>query len=243
MTTKITWTIILISFLIFHSGLSQQRQSSGELEENDELVEDENTQIIELTFDLVGPVADFSNSLNKSIYGVTGAFYTQTRSEQYSHYGLQASFYRIGELTNTVTNGVDEPFTDTTSSNAVFVRFLYRRYAPFYLPRVEPFMEVAIGPHVFYTSTNTVFFDEEGSSSLSFDETDFGLSYALTIGTTVQIVDRLLGVIKVGYNGGTATSYLVPNEELQTAYPIDSFVTEVDRPSYFSFNIGAAFLF
>lgn len=233
--------LIVLLLVVISTAVSQSRQNS-EADSEEVLYQDDNIQILEVTYDIQLPFGDYSRALNRNLNGFTGTYFTQSRSKQYSHLGIQFSIFRIGDLTNTIISGPDQ-FTDTTTSTALMARFIYRKYAPFYLPKLEPFLEASVGPHLYYTSTNTIFLDAQGGSSLNFDESDFGLSYGILLGTTIHIVDSILGVVKFGFHGGTATSFLVPSEELQTTFPFDSFQNEVEQLGYFSINFGLAYTF
>lgn len=232
---------IVLSILSTSDILSQSRQLSRG-SDSLEIITNEDVKILELTFDALLPYSDFKRSLNKNVLGFTAAYYAQSDSKQYAHFGLLFSLYKLDELTNTIINGFDQ-FTDTTTSSSFMARFIYRQYAPFYYKGLEPYIEASVGPHVFYTSTNTIFLDDEGGSSFTFDESDLGLSYGIAVGTTIYLIDNILGVVKFGFHGGTSTSYLVAEQGLTTLYPIDSFVTEVDRVGYFSINLGLEYTF
>jgi hypothetical protein len=232
---------IAVILLAISELLSQTRQSSGG-PDSLEIVINEDVRIIELTFDAVLPYSGFKRSLNKNLVGFTAAYYAQSNSKQYAHLGLLFSLYRIDELSNTILNGFDQ-FMDTTTSSAFMARFIYRQYAPFYYKGLEPFVEASVGPHVFYTSTNTIFLDAQGGSSFTFDESDLGLSYGVAVGSTIYVIENILGVVKFGFHGGTSTSFLVAERGLTTLYPIDSFITQVDRVGYFSINLGLEYTF
>ena len=233
---------LFIVFLLTVSHQIWSQTSQGSIEEEEVTYRDDNVQILELTFDFQLPFGDYNRALNRNLTGFTGTYLTQSNSKQYSHLGLLFSFFRLGDLTNTIISGADQ-FTDTTTSSALMARFVYRHYAPFYLPKIEPFLEASVGPHLYYTSTNTIFLDEQGGSSLNFDESDFGLSYGILIGSTIHLIDDILAVVKFGFHGGTATSFLVPSEELETTFPFDSFQNQVEQLGYFSINFGLAYTF
>ena len=167
---QVTLLIILL-LAVTHQTLSQSRQDSED-EDSEVLYTDEHIQLLEVTVDFHLPFGDYNRALNRNLTGFTGTYLTQTKSKDYSLLGLQFSFFRIGDLTNTIISGPDQ-FTDTTTSSSIMARFLYRQYAPFFLPKIEPFLEASVGPHIYYTSTNTVFLDAQGGSSLNFDAVSY----------------------------------------------------------------------
>lgn len=229
--------INLVLFILSLAFVATAQESSDE-----EYFEDDSADMLEVTIDYLSPYGSLRGSIDRSDLGFSFAFFKQTKSESFSHLGLQVSFFRIGSLSNVISSGGDS-FTDVTNSNALTLRFMYRIYAPFYKGRLEPFLETGIGPHMLYTTTSTTFFDEQSSTDFTFEEADFGLSYNISAGTSFLVSGQFLIVAKVGLNGGTATSYLVANNGLQSTFPIDSFRRSTDRINYFTISLGGIYSF
>jgi len=200
------------------------------------------TNLMEITFNLNKPVGTFNNAVDKLLYGATVAFYAQRDAERYSFYGVDITYAHLGSLTNTITSTFD-PFEDRTATNFISTQFVYRYYTSFYLASLEPFVEARLGPHIFYTSTSTTFLDGSDETDFVFEETDFGLSYSVAVGASIDFGSSFLGLVKLGYSGGTATTYMTPSESIIQEYPIDNFSKVSSALNYLTANFGIAFSF
>ena len=229
--------IIRLSLLLFLMTVSFTMLLS-QAEETDTSYIDSNARLIEASFDINSPLGNFNTSLDRgAIYGASFAFYMEREAETYSFYGFHFSYGHLGSLTNTITSQFI-PFEDRTVSNFLTAQFVYRYYTPFYLSKVEPFVEARLGPNFFYTSTSTTFLDGSAETDFFFNETDFGLSYALAIGANISFAESFFGTLKFGYSGGTATSYLVPSDQIRQEFPIDNFTRETNPINYLGVSLG-----
>lgn len=212
------------------------------MEENDEKVEEviEDVSLFEFTLDGIVPLGNFGTNLDKNLTGYTVTYLNQREAKSYSFYGIQMSRYGLGALSGTISSsGV--AFTDRTNSVMVSLHGLYRQFTPFYLKRIEPFFELAIGPQFLYTGTSTTFFDDNSSTEYNFEETDFGLSYGIGVGATIKVVPQFFVLVKAHYFGGTSVNYLLPSETLQTEFPADSFRLRSSQLNYIKLQIGLTY--
>lgn len=235
MGNRLAWIILLMCLL---GGVTIQAQE----ERAEEEIAEESVSLLEVTADLLYPNLKYGQAVDNNILGFSGALLFKTKSKTYGLAGIEASYYSMGSLTNTILSGGDQ-FTDFTRSNYASIKFLYRLYAPFYTARIEPFLEAGLGPHLFYTMTTTTFFDDESSSNIVVDEAALGLSYGLAVGATVAIQDQFFALIKLGIKGGTATRFLYPQNEVTSQYPIDNFQLSNDPLSILQLSLGVSYSF
>jgi len=228
----------LILFFITVSMTILQSQS----EELDSSYMDEKARLLEFTFNINNPLGTLSNNIGQALYGASGTLLMQRDSERYSYYGIDFSYAHLGSLTNTITsNGFPEE--DRTSTNYISAQFVYRYYTTFHTTRIEPFIDVKLGPHLMYTATSITFLDGSGGTDFLFEETDFGLAYAVEAGANFNLGNSFFGTLKFGYTGGTATSYSVPADAILLEFPIDNFTKFTSAISFLTTKIGVAFSF
>lgn len=200
----------------------------------------EDISFVDFYLDINRPLQEFKKSIAETYIGFSFSYMVQRRVEQYSFFGIQLSYAHYGALSNTVSTQGFEDFNDNTGSNSLGLQFLYRYYTPFFYKTIEPFIEIGLGPQVFYTQTTTTFFDENNSSEVNFEEADLGLLYSVSLGSNIKIYEMVFGIIKFSYQGGSAMSYLVPQDMLSSEIPIDSFDATQSSTQHFSFQLGIA---
>lgn len=242
MVFRAVW-IMMFFCCFWGSSLDAQMDTIVRLSQDD-LSEDmdEDVRLAEATLDFIIPTLSYGSVVERNSVGFTGALLIRTKSKNYNLAGIDASYFSLGSLSNTISSQ-GEQFTDFTRSNYASVRFLYRMYAPFYTARIEPFLEAGLGPQIFYTMTTTTFFDEQSSSNIVVEEISLGLTYGLSAGATIALTDNVFGLIKVGMRGGTATGFLVPRERLSSEYPIDNFDFTNDPLSSLQVSLGVSYSF
>ncbi len=236
MLSKLQLLLLVVLCLAITEVIGQEVEVEGEETYN------EDVSMVEFTIDRLLLQNTFKNNIGRNLTGFSVSLLNQRSAPGYSFFGLNVNFVSIGSLSGTVNSGFDS-FNDDTGSNFISALFIYRHYLPLYFKSIEPFFEVGIGPQFLYTSTTTTFFDSQGTSEINFEESDFGLAYGLDIGVTVKIVNQLFALVKFGFYGGTATTYLVPQEEVTTNFPVDSFDTRTSQTNYLKLQVGLAYAF
>jgi len=187
----------------------------------------------EFSVDHVVPLNTYKNSLDRNLWGFTFAFLSQRDSENVDYFGLQFNYAHIGDVSGS--------FFDTdvkTGTNHFSLQFLYRNYPDFYFWKVEPFVEIALGPQGFYTVTTTTFIQDQ-TNDVQFDEFDMGLSYGLNVGFSLHIYGDVFFLYKMGYHGGTSITYFV-DEDVPFVTPIDAFSPRTSSTNRLRFNFGIA---
>lgn len=230
-------TICLFTAMVYNvSAQSSETSDSTTIE-----VPIEDVNMVELTFDRTFPLGPFGTNIGRDLNGFSARYLNQTKSESYSLIGIQFAFVHIGSLDGTVFDVVN--FTDETSSNIVSLELIYRLYLPYYYKIVEPFVEFGLGPQVFYTSTSTTFLDGSNETDFNFNAADFGFVAHAEVGVTIKLVRNLFATTKFGYTNGIATTYDVPQEELTTEFPLDSFSQLTSQTNNLRFHIGLSYTF
>ncbi len=211
-------------FLVFNSTCFAQNVK-------DSIVDQRLVNFIEFTLDPTIPLYSFKENLNKNLFGISMAYLRQRKPERFDYFGIQFSYAHIGSITESFFD-----FEDRTSTELMNLKFLYRYFPNFYFWRIEPFVEIGIGPQVIYTVTSTNYFLDD-TSSLNFDESDFGLVYGIGLGFTTYLTGQVFLLTKVNFNNGTAMTYYVP-QEYDQGLPIDNFDPETSAINYINWQLG-----
>jgi len=235
---------LLLIFTLGSVILQAQSTDENEIEEMEADQEEADTQVglMEFSFDFVNPTGNFKDYLNKDLGGFSFSIMGQTRSKNYSFFGMHLSRYSLGTLSADINDG-GFSYNDRSSTKLWTFQGIFRQYTPFYFKIVEPFVELGLGPQFIYTGTTTTFFDEDSTTEFNFDETGLGMSYSISVGFNCKIVDQVFASVKFGFYGGTSTAYLVPQESVTTEFPINSFSLRSSQLNYLKVQIGAAYAF
>jgi len=193
-------------------------------------------RFVDFSIDRVLPLNTFKEGLDRKLWGFTFAFLKQRESDNIDYFGLQINYANIGTEEATI---FDEDLK--TGTNHFSAHFVYRLYPDFYIKKIEPFMEVTLGPQAFYTVTTTTFIEDQ-SNNVDFDRFDMGMSYGVNLGLTIHYYKQAFVFLKAGYYGGTSISYLV-NQEDGFLAPIEAFNLETSQTNNVRFNFGLAISF
>ena len=200
---------------------------------------DEDPRLInffELSVDPVNPIYSFGERLDKNLLGFSLAYLRQRKKTRLDYFGAQLSYTHVGSISAS--------FFDAdirTSTELINLKFLYRYFPDFFFWRIEPFVELGFGPQVIYTlTTNTFFLDD--TTTLVFEESDFGLAYHVGVGFTTHIAGQVFFLSKFNFNGGTSMSYSVPGE-YDSGLPIDNFFSETSSINYINWQLGLTISF
>lgn len=237
MLSRLKLVLMIFLSLVISVGFSQEAET-----EDEEVLNDDVT-MFEFSIDRLFLLDNFKNNVGKNLIGLSCSILNQREAEGYSFFGVNVNFSHIGSESGDVLIGGISSFNDNTSSNFTSVLFVYRHYLPFYYKILEPYFEVGVGPQYFFTTTTTTYFDTESASEINFEESDFGLAYGMNLGLTIKIVNRLFALVKVGYYGGTATSYLTPDDTDLANYPVDRFDQRTSQTNFLKIQFGAAYSF
>ncbi len=237
MTFRFRYILFLAFVLLLSSNRAYSQDTS---EEEPEYVVNEDVRLLEFAIDQLSPVGNFRSLIDSKPIGFTFSFLRQRNSEKnYSFFGVQFSRYGFGGHSGVVSTTLF-PFEDITNTVLVSAHVLYRQFTPFYHKSIEPFFEFGLGPNFVYTGTNTTFINDS-STEYNFEQTDLGLSYGLGAGVTIKAADQFFLVLKAHYYGGNALSFLVPDDELTTEFPVDSFRLRSSQLNYLKLQLGVTY--
>ena len=193
-------------------------------------------RFVDFSVDYVLPLGTFKEALDRNLWGFTFSYLHQRNSKNVDYFGAQFNYAHIGSTTGSFLD-----LDVKTSTNHFSTLFLYRNYPDFYFWRIEPFLEVALGPQFFYTVTTTTFLPDQ-TNDLDFNEFDVALAYGLNAGFSMHIYGQVFFLYKMGYYGGTPITYLV-DEDVPFSNPIEAFSPETSSTNRLRFNFGVAVSF
>jgi len=232
----------LVGFMSLYAALNLVGQDSAAtvIDTTHETIED--VSFVEFDFDFLLTSGSFGTTIDRNLAGFTFSYLNQASSKTYSFFGFQLSRYGVGRRSGVVnSNGFE--FSDNTATVFYTLQALYRVYSPFFYKNIEPFVEAALGPQFIYTGTSTTFFDELSTTEYNFEETNFGISYGLSIGLNCKIYDRYSLLLKAGYFSSNAVDFLVPRDDLNFELPVDNFDLRNTQLTYLKLQLGLAYSF
>ena len=223
---KLFYILVLLSLISFSLNSQEEYGEESEVRLN----------YIEFTVNPVYPIQTFKNKIDKNLLGFSISYLKQREASRLDYFGIQFSYTHFGSLTQDFID-----FEDRTGTNMMSLNFLYRYFPNFYFWRVEPFLEVGIGPQFIYTLTTTTFFNDD-TIDYNHEESDFGLNYFIGAGMTIHITDQVFFLSKLSFNGGTSMTYFLPGE-YQFGLPIDNFTPETSSISLLNLQLGLSVIF
>ena len=205
-------------------------------DDEQEYYEPQKINFFEFSVDPVFPEYRFGESLGKDLVGISMAYLRQRKLDRMDFFGVKYSYIHLGSITESFVD-----FEDRTSTELMNLHFVYRFFPDFYFWRIEPFIEASFGPQLVFTGTSTNFFFDD-TANYTFDESDFGISYAVGVGFTCHIAGQFFLLSKYSFVGGNAMSYLVPGDYV-SGLPIDNFERESSSINYHKLQFGFSISF
>ena len=159
---------LLITLLIY-LGTFSEVLCQGEPEEGMYTVENESEEysdyetrakFADASYFAMIPVQTFGDIMNRDLHGFSLSYLQERKNSDYNFWGVELSYNHIGSDRNSfVGTGYNGPFDieELTGSNLWSVHFLYRVYPDFFFWRIEPYVEVALGTNMFFTTTSTTY--------------------------------------------------------------------------------------
>lgn len=225
---KFQTSLAILMLLMSFSMIAQDVEDVYEDSES----EPQNLSFIELSFERTFPISTFQENLDRNLSGGSLTYIYQYNKKRMNFFGVELNFAHIGSVSTTFFDS-----SVTTGSNILGLNFLYRHFPDFYFWKIEPFIEVGLGPQFFYTQTTTSFFDIEASDDIDFEEFDTSLMYGIGLGFNLHIAQQVFFVTKVSFNGGTAATYLVDRDD-SFSFPADNFRPETTQTGYIRWKFG-----
>lgn len=191
------------------------------------------------------PVQTFAEKVDRDLHGFALTYLVERSKTDYNFWGFSLSYNHVGSDSNSFLIGGPGGAFDAderTATNLWSVHFLYRIYPDFYFWRIEPFFEAALGTNMFFTTTNTTYYDENSTTQFDFNQFNAGLSFGINLGFTLQIVDQYFFHTKFGYYSGTATTYLVKADN-GSDIPLLNFNEETTQINHLQLKLGLTYAF
>lgn len=236
MKIKGNCTLFACCIYMFAVNSDVSAQANEDIVEYSEEIPSRLINFIDFSLDPVYPIYSFGELVDDNLFGLSLSYLRQRKQGRFDYFGVQFSYTHVGSLTRSFLD-----FEDRTGTNIMSLHFLYRYYPDFFFWRVEPFLEVGFGPQAIYTVTTTTFFLDD-SVNLNFEEFDMGISYSVGMGFNFYISGQFFFLSKLGFNGGSAVSYFVPEEYVQ-GLPFDNFRAETSAINFLRWQLGVAVSF
>lgn len=221
--------IICISLFCSCSIIAQDQ-------EHEQAPENFKVSYFDFTINLSSPIGNFGEKLDRNMIGFSAAYLKQRKDNRLDFFGLQLNYMHLGAI-----DQVFAEFEERTGTNLVNLQAVYRYFPNYFFWRIEPFVEAGLGPQLVYSVTTSTFFDD-GSSDLNFEDSDFGLSYYVSIGFTLHIAESVLFVAKTGFNSSTSMTYEVP-QEYMGGLPFENFRPETSPLDFIHNQFGISYIF
>lgn len=234
MNKLINSNIILKIVLVFVFPLLITQVSAQEAVESEEI--ETKLSYFDFTLMPVYPTNTFNDKYMGSPFGFSIAYTKQRKPGRLDFLGAQFNYAHLGALTTLFTD-----LEARTGSNMMNLQLLYRHFPNFFFWKFEPFIEASFGPQWMYTISTTTLFAND-ATDIRFEESDFGITYAVGAGFTFYIADGFMFMSKANFASSTSMTYLVEGEDLG-GFPIENFSPETSPINNIQLHFGISYVF
>ena len=191
----------------------------------------------EVTFTRMLPQSTFGDKLGRNVSGFSINYLRQRKLNKMDFFGVNFDYYHLGN-----SSEVFQTFEERSGTNLMGLQGVYRLFPELYFWRIEPFIEGRLGAQFVYTVTTTTIFIDD-TVDVNFDDTDFGITYGIGVGTTLYLLENAFLLFKINYESGTALTYLIPDDDPMGILPIENFKTETSSLDRLTWQLGLSFIF
>jgi hypothetical protein len=210
---KFRFILSFVLFFILAINLTAQREESVE---SDSIAK---VKLVELSFDVVQPLADFQRKLDGNPVGFSTRYFWQAKVNKPVFLGFGFNYSHLFSISEDYIDFIDGFQVDlrqSVKSHLLGLHFIFRYYPALDIPLIQPYLEGFAGSKIAFATD--VVRDIETGESLQFDFRDGGmaLSYGMATGFQIDVKDGVWYILgRFSYELGTSSSFLGLN-------PVDS---------------------